>query len=292
MDGIWGPTRIPEEASKGKSTRPCAYPSHCATVALECSSFHQLHDVAEALNYIHSRNLVHGSIMGVCALRPANNLADVPQANILVDRFGCARVTDFSLTTVHPNRVSSCNVSELCDHNTRWTAPEVSEETGPLTKKADVFSFAMLMVEVGFARFLRTRPAKHIVVSMKIFTGEFPFHTFQDVTAILKIRKGERPPRPIDPALSDDMWAWMRRCWDQNPQLRPEMSGVVQNLTLSLLRSLLPFTEASPEFQVALNQFYNSTEYKVYVGHLCGAELEEFVNFLDAVRSPFEPFIS
>ena len=89
--------------------------------------------------------------MGVCALRLTGNLTNITQANILVDHSSRARITDFSLTTVHPNKVPSCNGSELRGHNTQWTAPEVSEEMGPLTNKADVFSFAMVMVEVSLA---------------------------------------------------------------------------------------------------------------------------------------------
>lgn len=68
------------------------------------------------------------------------------------------------------------------------------------------------------------------------------------------------------------------------------MRGVLRDLAPSLLRSLFPFTEASPEFQVALNQLYDGTEYKGCVGRLRGAELERFVNLLDAVRNLFEPF--
>lgn len=68
-----------------------------------------------------------------------------------MDRFGRARVTDFSLATVHPSQGPTYGVSEIRDHNTRWTAPEVLEETGPLTEKADVFSFAMLTIEVSSA---------------------------------------------------------------------------------------------------------------------------------------------
>ena len=285
LDGTWGFTRIPGEASKGKSARPCTRLSHRAGANLECSPVHQLHDVAEALSYIHSRNMVHGNVMGVCAPRLTNNLTDITitQTNILVDRFGRARIMDFSLTTVHPNQVSNRGVSELRGNNTRWTAPEVSEEIGPLTEKVDVFSFAMLMVEVRFAHVAQKRPVKCVIVSMKAFTGAIPFHNFQDVTAILEICKGGRPPRPTDSTLSDDVWVLMRRCWDQSPQLRPEMSGVVRDLASSLLRSLFSFTKASREFQVALTQFYDGTNYKEFVGRL--RDVEEFVIFLDAVRN-------
>ena len=74
---------------------------------------------------------------------------DITQANILVDRLGRARIVDFTLAAVSQDKCSTCGVTEMGDHGTRWTAPEILEETGPLTKKADVFSFAMVMIEVS-----------------------------------------------------------------------------------------------------------------------------------------------
>ena len=76
----------------------------------------------------------------------------------------------------------------------------------------------------------------------------------------------------------------MQRCWDQEPRSRPGIREVLQDLVSSLLWSLYQFTKFSPKFQVALSQFYDSTEHKGCVNHLDGAELKEFVNFLDEVR--------
>ena len=41
------------------------------------------------------------------------------------------------------------------------------------------------------------------------------------------IISGKRPPRPIHPSLTDDLWEITERCWDQDPQRRPEISEVV-----------------------------------------------------------------
>ena len=96
--------------------------------------------------------------------------------------------------------------------------------------------------------------------------------------------EGERPPRPNNPTFTDDAWILMQRCWDQEPRSRPGIGEVLQDLVSSLLWSLYQFTKFSPKFQVALSQFYDSTEHKGCVNHLDGAELKEFVNFLDEVR--------
>ena len=46
--------------------------------------------------------------------------------------------------------------------------------------------------------------------------------------------RGERPPRPTHPALTDELWALMRRCWDQQLSSRPEMAEVLRILDTPL----------------------------------------------------------
>ena len=49
--------------------------------------------------------------------------------------------------------------------------------------------------------------------------------------------QGERPPRPTHPTFTSSLWELMQRCWDRDPQLRPEASEVLQVLlTLSVPR--------------------------------------------------------
>jgi len=70
------------------------------------------------------------------------------QPNILMDDTGHARITDFGLTTVAQNLDSVRTTSENQGHTARWTAPEILNEQGTYSKEADVFSFAMVMIEV------------------------------------------------------------------------------------------------------------------------------------------------
>jgi hypothetical protein len=133
------------------------------------------------------------------------------------------------------------------------------------------------------------RPTNWTIISTKVFSGAVPFGNVQSITSIVKITNGERPPRPTNPLLTDEIWAMTRECWNQRPESRPGMSTVLRDLTPCLLQSLRRSTKSSPEFQVALGQFYDSTERKSCIDGLRGAELKEFVNFLDDVR-PFKPF--
>jgi len=64
----------------------------------------------------------------------------------MVDASGCARITDFGLAQDH----GAVGGTEITPAGTaRWTAPEILQDKGTLSKEADVFSFAMVMIEVG-----------------------------------------------------------------------------------------------------------------------------------------------
>jgi len=59
-----------------------------------------------------------------------------------VDNYDHARITDFGLAQ---DAVDEVSIAE--GHSAQWTAPEVIDGGTP-SMEADVFSFAMVMVEV------------------------------------------------------------------------------------------------------------------------------------------------
>ncbi|KAF9650992.1 kinase-like protein [Thelephora ganbajun] len=154
-----------------------------------------LSGIADGLNYLHSRNIVHGDLKG---------------PNILVDDSGCPRITDFGLAMVAQNQDSIRSAEGEHGHTARWTAPEILNEQGTYSKEADVFSFAMVMVEA--------------------FTGQVPFHPNLPSAAMLAILDQKRPARPTHSSLTDELWALMKCCWNQEPHDRPEMSVVLKTL--------------------------------------------------------------
>jgi len=79
------------------------------------------------------------------------------QPNILVDAAGRARITDFGLATVTQNLDSMRSASDDKGHTARWTAPEILNEQGTYSKEADIFSFAMVMIEVRCKRDIRIK---------------------------------------------------------------------------------------------------------------------------------------
>ena len=64
-----------------------------------------------------------------------------------MDDSGRARIAGFGLSTVTLNVDSIQRASPQPGYNPRWTAPEVLHG-GEFTKEADIFSFAMVMIEV------------------------------------------------------------------------------------------------------------------------------------------------
>ena len=69
------------------------------------------------------------------------------QSNILVDDSGRARIAGFGLAKITNNLDSIRSPLHRSGFSIRWAAPEVLT-IGEYNKEADIFSFAMVMVEV------------------------------------------------------------------------------------------------------------------------------------------------
>jgi serine/threonine protein kinase len=148
-----------------------------------------------------------------------------------------ACIADFGLATVAKTLDSIESATCQRGHSARWAAPEVLSE-GTHSKEADVFSFAMVMIEVCLSRSTMHRAlAYRRFITMQVFTGMIPFGNDTSTMAMLATIQGKRPPRPTHPTLTKDLWALMQRCWDHDPHLRPEVSEALQALTLSVFLS-------------------------------------------------------
>ena len=95
--------------------------------------------------------MIHGDLKGVCDRSNSRfTVVFTPgQSNILMDDTGNARLADFGLATVTQNLDSVRSATCQRGFTPRWAAPEVLDE-GMYSKEADVFSFAMVMVEVSY----------------------------------------------------------------------------------------------------------------------------------------------
>ncbi|KAF9642619.1 kinase-like protein, partial [Thelephora ganbajun] len=96
--------------------------------------------VAEGLQYLHSFEIVHGSLKG---------------ANVLISKSGKAQICDYGLSPVMVNPIFTIAATPGVAGLSRRLAPEIIDPPSktsfkPLvaSKSADVFAFAMLAVEV------------------------------------------------------------------------------------------------------------------------------------------------
>ncbi|KAJ7719636.1 kinase-like domain-containing protein, partial [Mycena maculata] len=157
-----------------------------------------LFEIAQGLQYLHSRNIVHGDLRG---------------ANILINEDWSACLADFGLS-VFSNATSSMHTSNRAG-SVFWMAPELiaPEHFGlefARTPASDVYAFGCVCVE--------------------LYTGRAPFAELSEAAALLKIINGKRVARPTGtPAMSDIVWQRVSTYWAENPTTRPMTDVVVQN---------------------------------------------------------------
>lgn len=63
-----------------------------------------------------------------------------------------------------------------------------------------------------------------------MFSGVIPFPDSTPTTVVAKVLSGERPERPKDRAVTQELWALTRRCLEENPERRPEIREVIYYL--------------------------------------------------------------
>ena len=114
------------------------------------SLLHQLFDVAKGLEYLHACNVIHGGLKGVRyrAIPHSVTVLTHKQSNVLVDTTGHARIADFGLAMLTQNLDSMRRAPAEHGHGMRWIAPEILVDGGTYSKEGDVFSFAMVVIEV------------------------------------------------------------------------------------------------------------------------------------------------
>lgn len=168
--------------------------------------------VARGLQYLHSKDVVHGDLKG---------------HNVLIDDDGTPRLSDFGRSKFIDHRGFTTTLAG----SARYMAPELImaesevdfdndafdtlENQAPpsLTKATDVFAFSM--------------------VALEILTGKLPFFYWrQDTTVIALVQDGRRPDRSrcLPTVFTDPMWSILADCWETDPERRPNMETVVERL--------------------------------------------------------------
>ena len=139
------------------------------------------------------------------------------QSNVVIDRSGRALVTEYGLAPIISGPSFTTTATPDAVSNSRWLAPEIitpprKGDATPVveSKAADVFAFAMFVVEV--------------------LTGRIPFEELENEEVVLHILRGGRPQMPTNAqelGFTREMWKFLESCWHQNPKKRPTMQDVV-----------------------------------------------------------------
>ncbi|KAF6165273.1 hypothetical protein GIB67_042689 [Kingdonia uniflora] len=147
-------------------------------------------DLARGLSYLHSKKIVH---------------RDVKTENMLLDRTRTLKIADFGVA-----RIEAQNPSYMTGETGTlgYMTPEVFNGN-PYNRKCDVYSFGICLWEVYCCDML------------------YPDLSFADVTSAV-VRQNRRPemPRCCPSSLANVM----KRCWNADPDKRPEMDEVVAML--------------------------------------------------------------
>ncbi|KAJ7929685.1 TKL/TKL-ccin protein kinase [Mycena leptocephala] len=157
--------------------------------------------IAAGLEFLHANNIIHG---------------DLKVQNVLVDKQGTPRICDFGISKIINRRgFTMSNVGTA-----PYMAPELffvidgatQEESPSTTKSSDVYSFALLVLEIFTSEPPKGRPSRPIVTS-RILAGLRPKREDYDVNTV-----------------KNEAWSILDRCWDFEPQLRPSISHVLHDL--------------------------------------------------------------
>ncbi|KAK9160911.1 hypothetical protein Syun_007252 [Stephania yunnanensis] len=147
-------------------------------------------DLSRGLSYLHSKKIVH---------------RDVKTENMLLDSVRNLKIADFGVA-----RVEAQNPKDMTGETGTlgYMAPEVLDGK-PYNRRCDVYSFGICLWE--------------------IYCCDMPYAdlSFAEVSSAV-VRQNLRPEIPR--CCPGSFAGIMRKCWDANPEKRPEMDEVVRLL--------------------------------------------------------------
>ncbi|HEX5409723.1 MAG TPA: serine/threonine-protein kinase [Gemmatimonadaceae bacterium] len=160
-----------------------------------------LRDVASALNYAHSRGVVHRDI------KPDNVLLSSGVA--VVTDFGVAKALTVSASTTHAGSSSSSSTSTgLALGTPTYMAPEQATADPSMDHRVDIYAFGIMAYEM--------------------LTGQPPF-TNRSPQAVLAAHVTEEP-EPVErrrPSVPPQLCALIARCLEKHPADRPQSAGEI-----------------------------------------------------------------
>ncbi|KAJ7500331.1 kinase-like domain-containing protein [Mycena galericulata] len=158
--------------------------------------------VASGLRYLHTHDIIHG---------------DLKVQNVLVDKRGAPCICDFGISKIMDRRgftMSSVGTAPYMAPELFFVVdgPPVEQSSPSTTKSSDVYSFALLVLEILTSEPPKGRPSRPIVTA--------------------KILADLRPKRADydEQRVTDEIWSVLNRCWTFEPHLRPAIFEVQREL--------------------------------------------------------------
>jgi serine/threonine protein kinase len=155
-------------------------------------------DVCDGLQYMHSKGLVHG---------------DIKSLNILLDKDNSAKLCDFGCSVVRNFTTSGTILARSISAGggtPAWAAPEILCEGKQHTFQTDIYALGIVMWE--------------------LLTCKQPHESLSKDQIYGKLKSNDRPPIPdsIPTDFPQEFVVMMKRCWDEDPELRPSAAEVHQ----------------------------------------------------------------
>ncbi|KDO28106.1 TKL protein kinase [Saprolegnia parasitica CBS 223.65] len=165
------------------------------------SSLQILLDVADGMRYLHSRNIIHRMLTTSC---------------IYLTSEGSAKVGTKEYSRAYANVMTNIGIPY-------HAAPEILTGATSYTEKVDVYSFAMLIVEV--------------------VTKKEPYANVDAPEATILEHVVQKHYRPVFDRTAEwpaDLFDLMEECWSADPEKRPTFDTIVARLkNLDLVERLL-----------------------------------------------------
>jgi serine/threonine protein kinase len=150
-------------------------------------------DVGVGITYLHGQDKVH---------------CDLKSMNVLLDNNHRAKITDFGLSRT---KSENSTYGDFTGGSILWMAPELFEEDAKNSKEADVYSYGVVLWELGARKF----PLSAAKSRMDIYNHVCgPNGRQERVTS-------DTPP---------GMARLIGKCWNKRTEIRPKMDEAVKEL--------------------------------------------------------------
>ncbi|CAI5497655.1 unnamed protein product, partial [Closterium sp. Naga37s-1] len=188
--------------------------------------------VAEALAYLHGANLIH---------------RDLKAANVLLSPEYDAKLTDFGMVRVGPDRQLQSIVSTRVMGTRGYTDPSYME-TGHLGAKSDVYSFGVLLLELVTGRRV-VDEGERMVIECRTRLSDLTLKAAEYIDPRLGNQYPERGARGLA--------TLARHCVADDRRTRPEIGTVVEKLKLLVRACENDEAEAAAKAAAVVKVFEN-----------------------------------